>query len=367
MQGSVSKDDMEIKKGRGTNKIWYKIRIVLSIAVIVSLMFGLQRLVMPKYAGDIIEGGFTEEYYQETMPHDVLMVGDCEVYESFSPVDLWREYGITSYIRGSAQQLVWQSYYLLEDALKYETPKVVVYNVQSLMHDKPMQEEYNRMALDGMRWSVSKLRAIQVSMMPDEHLIDYLLPILRYHSRITELTKDDLDYYNRHKRVTHAGYSMHIDVVPYVEGIWDEEVPENLTFGSLPMEYLDKLRSLCEQGGIRLILVKAPSVSPVWYEEQEQQVEAYAKKYGLTYINYLELLDEVGIDYDTDTYDMGLHMNLSGARKITSYLGSYLSEECGLNGHKGEMETERVWKEKETFYDKMKKELEKEPNNGLSI
>ena len=60
----------------------------------------------------------TAEYYDETLDHDVLFVGDCELYENISPIKLWQDHGITSYIRGSAQQLVWQSYYLLEDALK---------------------------------------------------------------------------------------------------------------------------------------------------------------------------------------------------------------------------------------------------------
>jgi hypothetical protein len=280
---------------------WKKLfRYFLSIILIVALLLSLQRLVMPKYANDLIEGGLTEEYYEETTQHDVLMVGDCEVYESFSPVDLWREYGITSYIRGSAQQLVWQSYYLLEDALRYETPEVVVFNVQALMHGEPQKEEYNRMTLDGMKWSWSKINAIRSSMLSDENMLDYLFPILRYHSRITQLTKGDFTYYNRHKKISNNGYYMRVDVAPYVDGIWYEDEPEDYTFGEKPMKYLDKMRELCDKKGISLLLVKAPSVSPVWYGNYEKQVILYAKKYNLQYINYLELIEEVNIDYDTD-------------------------------------------------------------------
>ena len=341
-------------------KVRYIVRTTISIVLIFSILLGLQRLVAPKYTEGVIEGGFTEEYYQETLPHDVLMVGDCEVYESFSPIDLWREYGITSYIRGSAQQLIWQSYYLLEDALQYEKPKAVIFNVQALMHSKPQKEEYNRMTIDGMKWSKIKMKAIYASMLPEEHLVDYLFPIFRYHSRITELTKDDFTYYNRHKKVSNNGYYMRIDEAPYVEGIWEEDIPDTYQFGELPMSYLDKMKELCEKNGIQLILVKAPSVSPVWYPEYEEQVEKYAQKNNLVYFNYLELADDVGIDYFTDTYDMGLHMNLSGAKKLTSHLGQYLADECNLDGHKSEAEYKEVWKEKEKFYDKMKAAQEKE-------
>ena len=148
------------------------------------------------------------------------MVGDCELYENFSPVTMWKNYGITSYIRGSAQQLTWQSYYLLEDALKYETPDVVVFNVLELKYNEPQREEYNRMTLDGMRWSVSKVQAIRASMLPEEHFIDYVFPLLRYHSRVTELTANDWKYYFKDKTRTTAGYYMRVDTAPYEEGIW---------------------------------------------------------------------------------------------------------------------------------------------------
>lgn len=139
------------------------VRRIVSVGILLILLFAMQRLVMPKYVDDVIEGGFTAEYYREENPHEVLRVGDCELYENFSPVTMWKNYGITSYIRGSAQQLTWQSYYLLEDALKYETPDVVVFNVLELKYNEPQREEYNRMTLDGMRWSVSKVQAIRAS------------------------------------------------------------------------------------------------------------------------------------------------------------------------------------------------------------
>ena len=105
------------------------IAAILVLAVALGL---LQELLRPKYGyGNIPEGTLIADYYDEAGDHDVIFIGDCEVYENFSPITLWEEQGITSYIRGSAQQLIWQSYYLLEDTLRYETPDVVVFNVLS--------------------------------------------------------------------------------------------------------------------------------------------------------------------------------------------------------------------------------------------
>lgn len=342
-------------------KIW--IRRIVSIFLVLVLLVTLQRLVMPKYISDVVEGGFTKEYYNETAQHQVLMVGDCELYENFSPITLWKDYGITSYIRGNAQQLIWQTYYLLEDALRYETPEVVVVNALALIYNEPQHEEYNRMTLDGMRWSKEKWKAIQASMMEEENMLDYIFPLLRYHSRITDLSKEDITYLAKDKQRTTAGYYMRVDVAPYEEGAWgDEEEPEEYTFGSNAMSYLDKITKLCKDKGITLLLVKAPSISPIWYDEWEEQIETYASENQLDYINFLELTDEIGIDYTKDTYDEGLHMNLNGAEKCADYLGRFIKEHYDLADMREDEEISKVWKEKTDFYENMKdsqyKELE---------
>lgn len=362
---------------------------IASVMVVVFLFAILQRLVVPKYAGDIPEGNFTAEYYEETTKHDVIIIGDCEVYENLNPMYLWEQYGITSYIRGNAQQLAWQSYYMLEDTLRYETPKVVIYNIQALTHAQPQREEYNRMTLDGMKWSKTKWDAIKASMCEEEQVLDYVFPILRYHSRILDLSKEDLTYFNKKKKSTHNGYYLRVDVLPVSESdvadtawlLGEEEEQEEIldpwasieveddedtvqlpiaegnedkTFGKMPMKYLDKIRQLCEENGIRLILMKAPSLAPQWYEEENQQIVDYAQKYDLSYINFYELLDEVGIDYETDTYDGGLHMNLSGADKLSKYMGDYLSQECGMKDHRQEQEIASVYHKKYKYFEEMK-------------
>ena len=325
------------------------VKIISVILVLGSVLFLLQRLVMPKYTGDIVEGAFTSEYYMEPdKSFDVLFVGDCEVYENFSPMELWDEYGIHSYIRGSAQQLIWQSYYMLEDALYDHTPKAVVFNIQSLQYNEPQSEAYNRMTIDGMRWSPSKLDAIDVSKMEGEHLIEYVFPLLRYHSRISELEPDDVTYMFDHKQESYNGYYLRTDILAA------EDVPEgrplsDYAFGMNAWHYLDRIRWLCEDNGIDLILVKAPSLYPYWYDEYEAQVEDYAKTYDLPYYNFLELADEIGIDYNPDTYDGGLHMNLSGAKKLSHYLGQVLIDR-GVPDRRNEAGLKAVYEKKAAIY-----------------
>ena len=197
-----------------SNKKLHIICLIAFVVLLCAAIWLLGKVLEPKYMTGVLEGAMTREYYDEQNAHDVIFVGDCEVYENFSPVTLWSDYGITSYIRGSAQQLIWQSYYLLEEAFERDSPKIVVYNVQSMKYDTPQSEAYNRMTIDGMPLSRHKLDAIKASMTEDEDMISYLIPFLRYHSRWSELTAEDFEYAFRRDPVTIAGYLMRADVEP---------------------------------------------------------------------------------------------------------------------------------------------------------
>lgn len=318
-------------------------------AALLAVLYLLQLLFMPKYVGVRREGALVSEYYDETSPHDVIFIGDCEVYENFSPIALWKDYGITSYIRGSAQQLIWQSYYMLEETLRFETPKVVVFNVFSMKYGEPQNEAYNRMALDGMRLSDLKFEAIEASMTEDETLLSYIFPLLRFHSRWSELSADDFTYMFGAKNVSHSGYLMRTDVKP---AGWTPapDILADYTFSDTCYHYLDMITQLCKENGITLILIKSPSIYPHWYDEWDAQIVDYAEKNGLTYINFMKLSDETGIDMQTDTYDAGMHLNLSGAEKMSAYFGGILARDFGLEDHRGDAELSAVWAQKADAY-----------------
>lgn len=327
------------------------VRFWITFFILFLLLYILQRLLVPKYVDGVVEGAFVAEYYQEkNKDFDVIFVGDCEVYENFSPVTLWQEYGINSYIRGSAEQYVWQSYYMLEDTLRYNTPDVVIFNIQAMQFNESKSEAYNRMSLEGMKWSPTKVKAILASMREEEQFLDYVFPILRYHTRWSELTKEDFRYLFSGKKVSHNGYYMRVDVKP-AENVPEGRMLPDYNFGDKAWEYLDKMTALCEEKGITLILIKAPSLYPYWYEEWDKQIRDYAEEKDLLYLNFLELSDETGIDYRTDTYDAGLHMNLSGAEKLSVYLGRILSEEMGILDRRGEEELSAIWERKVADYE----------------
>lgn len=332
---------------------------ILWCVILALVLWLLNALFMPKYMSEIPEGALITEYYEEKADHDVVFIGDCEVYENFSPDVLWNEYGITSFIRGSAQQLIWQSYYLMEETLKYETPKVIVFNVLSMKYAEPQNEAYNRLNLDGMKFSLSKLKAVQASMTDEETMLSYLFPLLRYHTRWSELSGEDVKYLFHRDILSDSGYLMNVEVRPAVNVPAGKPLAD-YQFSDVCYSYLDRMVELCQAHGVQLVLMKAPSLYPYWYDQWEVQMEDYAAQHDLAYLNFLELTEEMGIDYNTDTYDSGLHLNLYGAEKMSRWFGAWLKEHTAVEDRRGQAPYAEIWTEKSEAYAARKERLEAE-------
>ena len=331
-----------------------KIKTILSVLAVL-LIFVLvldffNHLLTPKYATELVEGSMISQYYDEAGNHDVIFIGDCEVYSNFSPMEMYRQQGITAYVRGTSQQLIWQSYYILKETLKYETPKVVVYNVNAMRYDEPVKEEFHRLTIDKMKWSPEKVGIIQASMTEEETFLSYVFPILRYHSRLTDLTTEDWEYLLQDKHNTYNGYLMKKEVLP-VGKLPVKRPLADYRFSDTCYDYLEKMANLCKEHGVELVLVKAPSLYPYWYEEYSSQIAQFAQTHQLRYYDLTQELDTIGLDFSQDTYDAGLHLNLSGATKLSGYFAELLAENHGIPDRREDAAIAAEYKEKLRLYD----------------
>ena len=324
---------------------------VIAVLLVFAAVFCLvTRLLMPKYMTDLVEGSMISQYYRESGNHDVIFIGDCEVYANYSPMEMYRSQGITAYIRGTSQQLIWQSYYVLKETLKYETPRVVVLNVNAMRYSEPVKEAFNRLTIDQMRWSEEKVGIIQASMTEEEDFLSYVFPILRYHSRFDELTQEDWEYLFKVKDNTYNGYLVNKNVNPV--GTLPAKRPlADYRFADICYDYLDKITALCKENGVELILVKTPSLYPYWYEQYDEQMANYARENGLAYYNFAACIEEIGLDFQVDTYDAGLHLNHTGAEKLSRYFAQILAENHQIPDRRNDPEIAEIYNEKLKRYD----------------
>lgn len=314
------------------------IKFLIITLTFVCIFIILNMLFQPKYSTTLIEGSMISEYYKEKKDHEVIFIGDCELYANFSPMIMYQEEGIKAFVRGSSQQMIWQSYILLKETLKYEIPKVVVFNVNSLRYDKnskEVSEAYNRLMIDRMKWSKEKIELIKESMTSEENILSYVFPILRYHSRYDELTNEDFKYLFNKKQNTHNGFLINKNIKP-VKTFPTEKKLSTYTFNTESLNYLKLILKLCEDNNIELVLIKAPSLYPHWYKEYDVQVSEFANENNIDYYNLIDEINNIGIDYSTDTYDGGLHLNLNGATKLSKYFAKILKDRYNLNSYIGD-------------------------------
>ena len=331
-----------------------KMKIALSVIavllVFVAVFCLVTQLLTPKYMTDLVEGSMISQYYRESGNHDVVFIGDCEVYANYSPMEMYRSQGITAYIRGTSQQLIWQSYYVLKETLKYETPKAVVFNVNAMRYGEPVKEAFNRLTIDQMRWSEEKIGIIQASMTEEEDFLSYVFPILRYHSRFDELTQEDWEYFFKVKDNTYNGYLVNKNINP-VGALPAKRPLADYQFADICYDYLDKITVLCKENGVELILVKAPSLYPYWYEQYDEQMAEYARENGLAYYNFAACIEEIGLDFQVDTYDAGLHLNHTGAEKLSRYFAQILAENHQIPDRRTDSKIAAIYDEKLKRYD----------------
>ena len=320
------------------------IKIISAVIAFILVFFSLQRLLVPKYASLALEGGLIREYYDSSMDHDLIFIGDCEVYANFSTIGLWEDYGITSFIRGSPQQLVWHSYYLLEDTLQHarRKPQTVVFNIMAMQYGEPQYEPYNRLTLDGMRMSPVKLRAIEASRLDDEDWLSYFFPIFRYKDHWRELGLEDFRFFFRDPRVSINGFMIRSDIVP-VGFIPEPMRLANYRFSDKAYYYLERMVRLTNEHDIDLILIKAPNLYPYWHNEWDEQIIAFAEDNGLLYINFLDYTDDIGLDWSAHSFNAGLHLNVFGAELMSYYLGETLKNGFGLPDRRSDPDISANW------------------------
>ncbi len=301
----------------------------------------------------------------EKLDTDIVFAGSSTVYSGVDPMILWKEKGYTSYLRSNASQTTWISYYMIEDAIRYNKPELVILDVGFAKYDDGFVEEpSNRKSIDGMRWSSSKLNCIEASKGEDEKLMDYIFPVFRFHTRWKDFRAEDLKYLLYSKPVSHNGY-----IPDYIE---TGELPEyhgydhgdEVSISGKNREYLIKTMELCRDNDIQLLLMKVPSYSDNWSFAYDREVEEMAEPYGYKYINFDSLYKEIGLDYSTDSPDEGSHLNSNGAELFTSYLGDYIEEHYKVSSHKGDPAYEKVWDKKLKWYEEDKEIKKKEALEG---
>lgn len=274
-------------------------------------------------------------YNEPEDSYDVMCFGSSHMYASFNPVVAWQEEGITSYVFATREQPLWLTYYYIKEALRTQSPKVIVLDVRMVIQtDEYAAEAVNHAALDDFRFSLDKLRAIWASAAPSDRL-PLVLPFVKYHSRWTELEPYDFQWDYLDNRDPLKGYVMLEGVNPFTWNDTQDSSEKN-------WEYLDKIIELVQQHDIQLVLYKSPCHAMEGEAACFKQVEQLAQEQGLIFWNDNGREQEMGLTDEQHFYDRG-HVNWQGAEIVTRDLSHRLMEYFALTDHRTDPAVVAQW------------------------
>ena len=275
---------------------------------------------------------------------EAIFLGASITANGITPMELYEDYGICAYNLGMEQQPLLASYYWTREACRFhsETLKTIVLDV-SILRRTP-EEAFFQKSLDGLKPSNIKWQALMDYTGDCNKAISMFFPLFEYHSRWDSLEKTDFEKGEYEPNVSSRGYnfeqSRYLNNTKYESLRLPQYIIKNdwsyAKFNNNSLYYLGKLIEFCDEKELKLLLIKTPGYAN-WGEAAHNSVSQIASYYGLEFLdfNYDTYLSEIGFNEALDTTDGG-HMNYYGARKLTAWIGNYLTKNSLVKNIRGE-------------------------------
>ena len=309
------------------------IKGIIVIAVFVVSIVTADRILMHKS-----EDGYTQmqSYYKQIdNTVDVLFLGSSKIYCQIDTGILWDEHGIASFDLGGAEAPPWNSYYFLKEALKTQKPKLIIYDASIIgyRHDVLYQPEVWSMTNNyGMHWNLNRIMQLRINTEQDFLFKRLLFPLATMHSRYKELSK--LDFVDENNSINYKGFDYR-NTTEVFETPDVSTMTESFVIDEKHEKYLRAIIELSKENNIPLVVMVTPYVLTPEEQGHFNYVEDICMEEGITYIDFNKMYDELSIDFSTDMAEK-VHLNFSGTKKLTEYLGNYIVNNYDIPDHRGD-------------------------------
>lgn len=297
-----------------------QIKSIIFVVLFATMLAVLCEVFTPKTSD--LQGGMTNPnargfYGERKNSIDLLVLGDSNAYCAYSPMFIWKKYGIPSYVAAEGNQNIVGALNILDEVLECQSPKVMIFDVNMLWSGKTDTQRTEDCITN---------------------ILYKYVPIIKYHNRWKNMSLGDgFKGKNYTYRSSTRGQNLSRKVLPYVGEDKMQESDEVDDIPWITKFFFEKLLKKCEKNGIKVVLMEAPTATS-WTYARHVVMEAYAEEHDMTFIDFNTLTGKYAIDWSEDTRDGGMHMNSYGARKVTAYLGKYLTSNYTFENKQDDIE-----------------------------
>jgi len=268
-------------------------------------------------------------FFADEQGFDVLFMGTSRVLDAVQPLELWRDFGITSYNMGNNSEPLGMTRHVLDLVFDTHVPKVAVIDVFYMAHsiDEEWTYPYRHVFLDEIPLNRAKIDAVRATL-PQSEWQEFLMPFSLYHGRWDEILSGSTE--------------RMVDCEPYMMGAelrsgrvqrHDYELTEEIEQDALPGDdALREIAAFCRENGVEPVFAALPGHASQKEQMAMNRAGMIAEELGVPFVN---MMCENVIDFDMDCCDEAGHLNPDGARKTTAYLGAWLTEHFELEDKRG--------------------------------
>ncbi len=267
-------------------------------------------------------------YNEEEDQFEVMFFGPSHAYAAFSPLVIWEETGIKSYVFSTQQQPLWATYTYIKEALKTQSPALIVLECRMALGDKEyyMEEGDDKAVtypyMDDLPLSWNKVElAVQSAPEPEERF-GLLFNFMMYHSRWNDLHREDFTFRRDEARDPYKGFVMLEPQEPLQPRPASETVTQAVPLLEKNQYWLEEIIKLCQEEGIELWLIKSPSNLELEEKALLNTVEETARRYNVPFHDFN--VDYADIGLDESMFFDAHHMDALGAGKFSRYFAHIL-------------------------------------------
>jgi len=317
-----------VEQGRSSTlkKVQRFVSVLMTCALTWAFVHTLGHIVRPTHT----DQAYTQVETLHSLPRnsvEVMIYGSSHAYRGFNTMEMYDRYGIGAYNYGMLWQRINTTHLFLKDSLEVQTPKVVLiesFNCNELLEDTNISAEiyYSRFIHE----EEAKAKYLRQCFGEDkERYLSFYMPLCAFHENWSTLDKDsfkELTVGKALRRKMGASMYKHVEKITMA----DYQDLEQLPLSANAEKELLEMVQLCKEKNIEVLFYTVPSAKIFNYSEA---MKKFAKENGCAYVDLYELVDETGLDGQTDFSDIS-HLNQSGATKVADYMGQYLVDHYEL-------------------------------------
>ena len=274
---------------------------------------------------------------------EVLYMGTSSMDGGVNPAIVYDEAGITGYNFSTGCGSAFCAYYALRYALLHQTPRLVVLDLSDIHQTRdPRQLTFNEITYRKSIENMPDLR-LRLEMLKDYQrlfgmgdMLEYFLPLLRYHSRWSELTVRDF-LPGAFSSPDYQPYLKGCEVLTTTEDQSDKPIISQSDIidgpSQISLAYYSMILSLCRENSIEVMVTLAPQLK--LDSAYLEHALAFCEENSLPILYYpdLESIHAIGID-EQSCYQNAAHLNMYGQWAYSRALAREMASLYDLEDHR---------------------------------